>query len=88
MSCRQRRRGPALGDAEAGVRLLGAVEAALDRAGGKIGAGQGGPADRDKIRALAAAALGEERFTAAYAAGRALPEDEAAALALAAGRQS
>jgi predicted ATPase len=78
----------ALGDAEAGVRLLGAVEAALDRAGGKIGAGQGGPADRDKIRALAAAALGEERFTAAYAAGRALPEDEAAALALAAGRQS
>ena len=72
----------ALGQAELGARLLGAVEAALDRAGGKIGAGQGGPADRERARALAAAALGAERFAELRGAGRDLADDEAVALAL------
>jgi predicted ATPase/class 3 adenylate cyclase len=72
----------ALGQAELGARLLGAVEAALDRAGGKIGAGQGGPADRERARALAAAVLSAERLAELRAAGRDLAGDEAIALAL------
>ena len=74
-----------LGDAVTGARLLGAVEAALDRAGGKVGAGQGGPADCDRVRALAAGSLGRVRFAERYAQGRGLGEVEAAALALAVG---
>jgi class 3 adenylate cyclase len=67
---------------ELGSRLLGAIEAALDQSGGKIGAGQGGPADRDRVRSLGVAALGSGRFGEVYADGRGLAEAEAAALAL------
>ncbi len=76
----------ALGDAVTGACLLGAVEAALDRAGGEVGAGQGGPADRDRVRALASRTLGRERFAERYAQGRGLSEAEAATLALAVGQ--
>jgi predicted ATPase/class 3 adenylate cyclase len=72
----------ALGQAELGARLLGAVEASLDRAGGKVGAGQGGPADRERARGLAVAAIGPERLAELYEAGRSLAEDEAIELAL------
>ncbi len=71
-----------LGRPEIAARLLGAVEAALDRAGGKIGSGQGGPADRQRTRALATAAVGAQRFAELHADGYGLPDDDAIALAL------
>jgi len=64
------------------ARLLGAVEASLERAGGTVGAGQGGRADRARARSLAMEALGQPRFAELYQAGRQLDQQESAALAL------
>lgn len=72
----------ALGQPGLAACLLGAVEAALDRAGGKVGAGQGGPADRELARAAAGEALSPGEAAARYAAGRTLTDAEAAELAL------
>jgi predicted ATPase/class 3 adenylate cyclase len=73
----------ALGRPEQAARLLGAVEAALDRVGGKTGVGQGSAADRERVHALTAKTMGPDRLAALHAEGRALTEDHAAALALA-----
>jgi predicted ATPase/class 3 adenylate cyclase len=67
---------------EQAARLLGAVEAALDRAGGKTGVGQGSAADRDRVRAVAAQALGADRLAEMLADGASLSEADAATLAL------
>ena len=72
----------ALGHHQQAARLLGAVEAALDRAGGKVGTGPGNAADRDRVRGLAEGAIGPDRFPSLYAEGRSLPEDDADALAM------
>jgi len=72
----------ALSQHELAARLLGTVEAAFERAGGKTGPGQGGAADRDRARSLAAGAIGQDRFGAAYAAGRAMSQMEATAVAV------
>ncbi|MGO8955750.1 MAG: hypothetical protein ACLQFR_00025 [Streptosporangiaceae bacterium] len=57
-------------------------EAALERVGGKTGPGQGGAADRDRARSLAAGAIGQDRFGAAHAEGRAMNQMEATAVAV------
>jgi hypothetical protein len=72
----------ALGRPGLAARLLGAVEASLERAGGKIGSGQGGPADRERARTLAVTALGDERFAELHEAGRCLGDEESITLAL------
>jgi hypothetical protein len=72
----------ALGQHDQAARLLGAVEAALDRAGGKIGTGPGNAADRDRVRGLAAGAIEPNRFASLHAEGSSLPEDDADALAM------
>jgi predicted ATPase/class 3 adenylate cyclase len=61
----------ARGDAAAAARLLGAVDAALARCGGQIGAGPGAAADRARVRALAVSVIGEQRFSDLHAAGAA-----------------
>jgi predicted ATPase/class 3 adenylate cyclase len=71
-----------LGQHEQAARLLGAVEAALDLAGGKTGVGQGSAADRERVRAITGQAVGPGRLGELSAEGRALTEDAAAALAL------
>jgi predicted ATPase/class 3 adenylate cyclase len=71
----------ALGQHDQAARLLGAVEAALDRAGGKIGTGPGNAADRERVRGLAANAIEPDRLASLLAAGRGLAEDDADALA-------
>jgi predicted ATPase/class 3 adenylate cyclase len=72
----------ALDRPEQAARLLGAVEAALDRAGGKTGVGQGSAADRDRVRAVTAQALGADRLAALLAEGASLTEADATTVAL------
>jgi hypothetical protein len=71
-----------LGETEQATRLLGAVEATVERSGGKIGLGQGNATDRERVRAMAKATLGSDRYSALYAEGRGIPEGDAETLAL------
>jgi tetratricopeptide (TPR) repeat protein len=67
---------------EAALRLLGAAERMLDEKGIRILISE--QPEHDRVYTLARAALGDEAFDAAWAAGRALSLDAAVAEALAA----
>jgi predicted ATPase len=70
----------ACGQSERAARLLGAVEAIRERIG--VPVPPNARAEHEQFVAAIRAALGDEHFEAALAAGRALPAEQAAALAL------
>ena len=69
------------GAAERAARLFGAAERLYDLLG--VPTGSGRHADRDRAVAAVGAGLGEHALAVAWAAGRALPLEEAVAVALA-----